>query len=46
MGISQDNPSGRLAQHIHFPGHDTFCSSRHPIDLDAMVASLTLEEGE
>jgi hypothetical protein len=33
-------------QHIHFHGHYTFCGSRHPIDLDAMVANLTLEESE
>jgi hypothetical protein len=33
-------------QHIHFHGHYTFCGSRHPIDLDAMVANLTLGEGE
>jgi len=33
-------------QHIHFHGHYTFCGSRHPIDLDAMVANLTLQEGE
>jgi hypothetical protein len=33
-------------QHIHFHGHYTFCGSRHPIDLDAIVANLTLEEGE
>jgi hypothetical protein len=33
-------------QHIHFHGHYTFCGSRHPIDLDAMVANPTLEESE
>ena len=33
-------------QHIHFHGHYTFCGSRDPIDLDAMLANLTLEEGE
>jgi hypothetical protein len=32
-------------QNIHFHGHYTFCGSRHPINLDAMVANLTLEEG-
>ena len=33
-------------QHIHFHSHYTFCGSRDPIDLDAMLANLTLEEGE
>jgi len=33
-------------QHIHFHGHYTFCCRRDPIDLDAMLANLTLEEGE
>ena len=33
-------------QHIDFHGHYTFCGSRDPIDLDAMLANLTLEEGE
>ena len=32
-------------QNIHFHGHYTFCGSRHPINLDAMVANLTLKEG-
>ena len=32
-------------QNIHFHGRYTFCGSRHPINLDAMVANLTLEEG-
>jgi hypothetical protein len=32
-------------QNIRFHGHYTFCGSRHPINLDAMVANLTLEEG-
>jgi hypothetical protein len=29
-----------------FSGHYTFCGSRHPIDLDAMVANLTLQDDE
>ena len=29
-----------------FTGYYTFCGSRDPIDLDAMLANLTLEEGE
>src|ERR1700680_2878696 len=33
-------------QHIHFHSHYTFCGSRDPIELDAMLANLTLEEGE
>jgi hypothetical protein len=33
-------------QHIHFHGHYTFCGSRQPIDLDAMVANPTLQEDE
>jgi hypothetical protein len=33
-------------QNIHFHGHYTFCGSRHPINLDSMVATnLTPEEG-
>jgi TnpA family transposase len=33
-------------QHIYFHGHYSFCGRRIPIDLDAMLANLTLEEGE
>jgi len=33
-------------QHIHFLGHYTFCESRHPIDLDEIVANVALEEGK
>jgi len=32
-------------QHIHFHGHYSFCGRRVPIDLDAMLANLALEEG-
>ena len=32
-------------QHIHFHGHYFFCGRRVPIDLDAMLANLALEEG-
>jgi hypothetical protein len=28
-------------QNIHFHGRYTFCGSRHPINLDAMVANRT-----
>jgi hypothetical protein len=31
---------------LGFDQSDTFCGSRYSIDLDAMVANLTLEEGE
>ena len=33
-------------QHIYFHGHYTFCGRRIPIDLDAILANLALEEGE
>jgi hypothetical protein len=33
-------------QHIYFHGHYTFCGRRIPIDLDAMLANLALEESE
>jgi hypothetical protein len=33
-------------QHIYFHGHYTFCGRRIPIDLDAMLANLALEEGD
>ena len=29
-------------QHIHFLGHYTFRNNRHPIDLDALLANVTL----
>jgi hypothetical protein len=29
-------------QHIHFLGHYTFRDNRHPIDLDALLANVTL----
>jgi hypothetical protein len=44
-GPSQKNLVGGLAAHPP-SGSLSFCGSRHPIDLDAMVANLTLEEGE
>ena len=47
--LQSTGPSQKISpiawQHIHFHGHYTFCVSRHPIDLDAMVANLTLQEG-
>ena len=30
-------------QHIHFLGHYVFCDKKHPIDLDAIMASLILD---
>ena len=33
-------------QHVYFHGHYTFCGRRIPIDLDAMLENLALEEGE
>jgi TnpA family transposase len=33
-------------QHIYFHGHYTFCGRRIPIDLDAILANLALEESE
>ena len=33
-------------QHIYFHGHYTFCGRRTPIDLDAILANLALEEAE
>ena len=33
-------------QHIYFHGHYTFCGRRAPIDLDAILANLALEEAE
>ena len=33
-------------QHIYFHGHYTFCGRRIPIDLDAILANLALEEAE
>jgi TnpA family transposase len=33
-------------QHIYFQGHYTFCSNENPIDLDAIVANLILDESE
>jgi hypothetical protein len=46
--LKSTGPSQKLSpiawQHIHFHGHYIFCGSRHPINLDAMVANLTLQE--
>jgi hypothetical protein len=33
-------------QHIYFHSHYTFCGRKIPIDLDAMLANLALEEDE
>ena len=33
-------------QHIYFHGHYSFCGRRLPIDLDAILANLALEEDE
>jgi TnpA family transposase len=33
-------------QHIYFHGHYTFSGRRIPIDLDAMLSNLALEEGD